>query len=70
MKTVKKISGELVVVSRSGELIVDDTHGRERERYKLPYGAVIKGEDKSEVEIGQVVASWDPHTHPLLLKLR
>jgi len=69
MKTVKKVSGELVVVSRSGELYVNDTHGRERERYKLPYGAVINGEDKSEVEIGQVVATWDPHTHPIVVEV-
>ena len=69
MKTVKKVSGELVVVSRSGELIVDDNHGRERERYKLPYGSIINGEDKSEVEIGQVVATWDPHTHPIVVEV-
>ncbi len=69
MKTVKRVSGELVVVSRSGELYVNDTQGRERERYKLPYGAVINGEDKSEVEIGQVVANWDPHTHPIIVEV-
>jgi len=69
MKTVKRISGELVVVSRSGELIVNDTQGRERERYKLPYGAVINGENKSDVEIGQVIATWDPHTHPIIVEV-
>ncbi|MAM70085.1 MAG: DNA-directed RNA polymerase subunit beta' [Gammaproteobacteria bacterium] len=69
MKTVKRTSGELVVVSRSGELFVNDTQGRERERYKLPYGAVINGEDNTEVEIGQVIATWDPHTHPIIVEI-
>jgi DNA-directed RNA polymerase subunit beta' len=66
MKTVENIKGQLVVVSRSGELIVNDTNGRERERYKLPYGALITVGKKVEVEAGQIVATWDPHTHPIV----
>ena len=66
MKTVENVKGELVVVSRSGELIVDDTQGRERERYKLPYGAVITIGKNTSVEAGQIVATWDPHTHPIV----
>ena len=34
-----------MAVSRSGEIGVIDEHGRERERYKIPYGAVISVED-------------------------
>jgi DNA-directed RNA polymerase subunit beta' len=66
MKTVENTKGELVVVSRSGELIVSDTQGRERERYKLPYGALITVGKQVDVEAGQVVATWDPHTHPIV----
>ena len=66
MKTVENIKGELVVVSRSGELIVNDENGRERERYKLPYGAVVTVGRKVDVKAGQVVATWDPHTHPIV----
>jgi DNA-directed RNA polymerase subunit beta' len=66
MKTVENIKGELVVVSRSGQLIVNDSNGRERERYKLPYGALITVGKKSDVEAGQIVATWDPHTHPIV----
>jgi len=66
MKTVENTKGELVVVSRSGELIVNDTNGRERERYKLPYGALITIGKNVDVEAGQVVATWDPHTHPIV----
>ncbi|MED5386957.1 MAG: DNA-directed RNA polymerase subunit beta', partial [Pseudomonadota bacterium] len=66
MTTVENTKRELVVVTRSGELIVNDTSGRERERYKLPYGAVITIGKKTDVEAGQVVATWDPHTHPIV----
>ena len=69
MKTVQRTNGQLVVVSRSGELVVNDVHGREKERYKLPYGAVINGTDKAKVKVGQVVANWDPHTHPIVAEV-
>ena len=66
MKTVENTKGDLVVVSRSGVLIVNDSNGRERERYKLPYGALVTVGKKVKVEAGQVVATWDPHTHPIV----
>ncbi len=65
-KFVKQSSGNLVAVTRSGELAVADTRGRERERYKLPYGAVITAKEGDKVSPGQIVASWDPHTHPII----
>ena len=55
-----------MAVSRSGELAVADENGRERERYKLPYGALIKVKDADTVGAGDVVANWDPHTHPIV----
>ncbi|WP_350151615.1 DNA-directed RNA polymerase subunit beta' [Thalassobaculum sp.] len=69
LKTVTKESGELVAVSRSGEIAIADSHGRERERYKLPYGAVIAVGEGDEVEAGQVIAQWDPHTHPIVTEV-
>lgn len=69
LKTVKHATGNLVAVSRSGELAVIDGHGRERERYKIPYGAVISIEDGNSVQAGQVVAQWDPHTHPIITEV-
>ena len=69
MKTVQRSDGRLVVTSRSGELVVNDTNGREKERYKLPYGAVINGSDRSNVKAGQIVANWDPHTHPIIAEV-
>ena len=69
LKTVERVDGDLVAVSRSGELSVLDVRGRERERYKLPYGALLKVKDNEEVTKGSVVASWDPHTHPIITEV-
>jgi len=66
LKTVQHSQGHLVTVSRSGEVSVIDAHGRERERYKVPYGATISVKDGAEVKAGQTVANWDPHTHPIV----
>ena len=66
LKFVQRTTGELVATSRSGELAVADEFGRERELYKLPYGAVISVQDGDAVTSGQVVANWDPHTHPII----
>ncbi|MFY7697606.1 MAG: DNA-directed RNA polymerase subunit beta' [Legionella sp.] len=66
IKTVKHENGNLVAVSRSGEVTIADEFGRERERYKLPYGAVLSVQDNSQVDAGQVIATWDPHTHPVI----
>ncbi len=69
IKTVTQENGNIVAVSRSGELTVVDTHGRERERYKVPYGAVLTVTDGSEAKGGDVIATWDPHTHPVITEV-
>ncbi|MCX2979441.1 DNA-directed RNA polymerase subunit beta' [Halieaceae bacterium IMCC14734] len=69
LKFVSRTDGNLVAVSRSGELAMVDARGRERERYKLPYGATIRVADNTQVDAGAVVASWDPHTHPIITEV-
>ncbi len=69
IKLLKHGDGSAVTVSRSGELAVIDAVGRERERYKVPYGATVTVVDGDIVNPGQVVATWDPHTHPLITEL-
>jgi len=66
LKSVENAEGKLVAVSRSGELSVIDAQGRERERYKIPYGAILPVKEGDGVEVGEHVASWDPHTHPVV----
>ncbi|MGI9329313.1 MAG: DNA-directed RNA polymerase subunit beta' [Gammaproteobacteria bacterium] len=69
IKTIENEDGNLVAISRSGEVGVIDEHGRERERYKLPYGAVISCRDGDKVDAGAIVATWDPHTHPVVAEV-
>ena len=69
MKTVENVDKKLVAVSRSGELSVIDDHGRERERYKVPYGAIISVRDEEAVTAGDVTATWDPHAHPIVTEV-
>ncbi|HEC13774.1 MAG TPA: DNA-directed RNA polymerase subunit beta' [Acidiferrobacteraceae bacterium] len=69
MRLIKHAAGKYVVVTRSGELVVQDKHGVARERHKIPYGAVLTVTDGSAVKAGQVVANWDPHTHPIITEV-
>ncbi len=69
LKTVKNRENNLVAVSRSGEVGVMDDYGRERERYKIPYGAVLSIEDGSPISAGDIIVNWDPHTHPVITEV-
>ncbi len=69
IKLVKHASGNNVAVSRSGELIIQDEQGRDRERYKIPYGAVLTVSNGDKVKPGKIVANWDPHTHPIITEV-
>ncbi|MCK5898410.1 MAG: DNA-directed RNA polymerase subunit beta', partial [Methylococcales bacterium] len=70
MKTVKNRENNLVAVSRSGEVGVMDEYGRERERYKIPYGAVLTVEEGSKIKAGDIIVNWDPHTHPVITEVQ
>src|SRR5690554_4336203 len=68
-KSVENSDKHLVVTSRSAELTLIDQFGAERERYKVPYGAILKKRDGDDVAAGEVVANWDPHTHPIITEV-
>ena len=65
-KFVRNSDGKVVIVSRSTELTVIDEQGREKERYKVPYGAVLSVDDGATIAAGDIVANWDPHSHPII----
>jgi DNA-directed RNA polymerase subunit beta' len=69
IKTVRHANGHLIAVSRSGELVLVDANGREREHYKVPYGASLVVKEDDKVEGGKVIATWDPHTHPIVTEV-
>ncbi|NCS60402.1 MAG: DNA-directed RNA polymerase subunit beta', partial [Rhodoferax sp.] len=66
MRYVTNGKGELVVISRSGEIVIHDEHGRERERHKVPYGAVLTVKADQAVKAGAILANWDPLTRPII----
>ena len=66
LNVVRHKDGHYVAVTRSGELSITDEHGRERERYRIPYGAELSVGEGDAVTGGQMVAKWDPHTHPVV----
>ncbi|TQF72357.1 DNA-directed RNA polymerase subunit beta' [Pseudoalteromonas luteoviolacea] len=67
-KYVLNTDGKIVVTSRSTEITVIDEQGREKERYKVPYGAVLSVQDGAEVKGNDIVATWDPHSHPIVIE--
>jgi DNA-directed RNA polymerase subunit beta' len=66
MRYVTNGKSELVVISRSGEIVVLDPHGRERERHKVPYGATLNVKADQHIKAGTVLANWDPLTRPII----
>ncbi|MDU0353867.1 DNA-directed RNA polymerase subunit beta' [Paraglaciecola aquimarina] len=65
-KFVINTDEKVVIVSRSTEITIIDDQGREKERYKVPYGAILTTNDGSKVTSGEIVANWDPHSHPIV----
>lgn len=66
LRFVENTKGEKIVISRSGELMITDDHGRERERHKVPYGATLLRDNETPVKAGTQLALWDPHTRPIV----
>ncbi|WP_313075206.1 DNA-directed RNA polymerase subunit beta', partial [Melaminivora sp.] len=66
MRYVTNTRGELVVIARSGEIIIQDEHGRERERHKVPYGATLAVKADQQIKAGTILANWDPLTRPII----
>jgi DNA-directed RNA polymerase subunit beta' len=69
LKTVENRAGNLIAVSRSGEVGVMDEYGREKEKYKIPYGAELTCKEGSAVDSGDIVVNWDPHVHPVVTEV-
>ena len=66
MRYVINSRKEFIAISRSGEVVIQDDAGRERERHRIPYGATLLVPDGEVVKAGKVLAAWDPHTRPII----
>jgi len=69
LKTIENKDGKLIVISRSGEISVVDEYGRIRENYKIPYGSELTAKEADKLSAGVVLATWDPHTHPVITEV-
>jgi DNA-directed RNA polymerase subunit beta' len=70
LKTITNSDNQIVVTSRSGEVSVLDEAGREQERYKIAYGSTLAIEDGGSIQAGDILAQWDPHTHPVITEAK
>ena len=66
LRKVERGDGSTVVLSRNTELVIVDEEGRDRIKYTVPYGALLKVEDGQELERGDIVYEWDPYSEPIL----
>ena len=66
MRYVTSAKGEKIVITRSGEVLITDDSGREREKHKVPYGSTLQVADGQQVKAGTKLATWDPHTRPII----
>ena len=66
MRYVTSAKGEKIVITRSGEVLITDDNGREREKHKVPYGSTLQVADGQQVKAGTKLAVWDPHTRPII----
>jgi DNA-directed RNA polymerase subunit beta' len=66
MRYVTNGKNDQIVISRSGEVLITDDHGRERERHKVPYGATLVVKDGQTIKAGTALATWDPLTRPII----
>jgi DNA-directed RNA polymerase subunit beta' len=67
--TVKRDDGDLVCLSRNMLIAVIDGEGKERQSFKLPFGARVRVENKKKVERGQRLADWDPFATPIITEV-
>ena len=68
-KTVVNKEGKLVVMNRNAEVAIADEEGRERERYRLTYGAILKVKKGEKVKTGTLLSEWDPYATPILTEV-
>ena len=66
LNAVENRDGDLVVMSRNGQMAIEDDKGRERERYPLIYGTQLKIKEGQAVKAGALLANWDPFTIPII----
>jgi DNA-directed RNA polymerase subunit beta' len=69
LRTVKNRDGQLVVLSRNGEIQVKDDNEQVLETYPIVYGSTLLVTDGVAVKAGDRMAEWDPFTVPIIAEV-
>lgn len=63
---VNNEEGKKIIMSRNCEVVLFDDKKNEKARFAVPYGATVFYSDGDKVKKGDVLASWDPYTIPII----
>ncbi len=66
MHYVENNLGVKIVMNRNAEITIRDEHDRDRERYKVNYGAQIFVKEGETAAPGMILAKWDAYTIPIV----
>jgi DNA-directed RNA polymerase subunit beta' len=67
LNVAKNSEGQLVVMNRrGGKFTIISKAGRELETFPVIYGAHIKVKNSAKVKAGDLLATWDPFTTPII----
>ncbi len=69
IRSVVNSEGKNVVLARNGEIIIIDPKERELEKYVVPNGATLLVNEDDDVQAGQSLCQWDPHSVPILAEV-
>ncbi len=69
VSTVESAKGDLVVINRSGKLVLVNDQGRELERYALTYGSHLRVREGQMIKPGTELVEWDPFTSAILTEI-
>jgi DNA-directed RNA polymerase subunit beta' len=69
IKMLKNKKNQNIIISRSGKIHIIDKIGNEKEKYKIPYGALLYKNENKKVKKKEIIATWDPHTYPIISEI-
>ncbi len=69
VRSVRNRQKDLVVLNRSGMMVLHDDKGAEIEKHRLLIGSVVRAEEDQRVVKGDICVEWDPYTVSILTEI-
>jgi len=66
LRVVEDVDGNFVALNKNGSVSIRDKSGLEVEAHKIVIGSIIQVKDGSDVKKGDQIATWDPHSVPII----